>query len=183
MIDMHTGRIIAYAAIGGVSAFGAFMLYKHLKNRGPAINEAAADKLPAPVDPTGLKGGLMERDTVTNPVTKFRAYSRDAVSLTSGVRGAVPRFAMRDDGHPVTRFRAYSRDAVSLTSGVRGAVPRFAMRDDGHETGTQIFSYIPSMSLGGDGVATGSGVATVDTANEIRARSTRQSINPDTVRV
>jgi hypothetical protein len=150
MIDMHTGRIIAYAAIGGVSAFGAFMLYKHLKNRGPAIDETAADKLPAPVDPTGLKGGLMERDTVTNPVTKFRAYSRDAVSLTSGVRGAVPRFAMRDDGH---------------------------------ETGTQIFSYIPSMSLGGDGVATGSGVATVDTANEIRARSTRQSINPDTVRV
>jgi len=148
---MHTGRIIAYVAIGGASAFGAFMLYKHLKNRDPAINEAAADKLPAPVDPTGLKGGLMERDTVTlNPVTKFRAYSRDAVSLTSGVRGAVPRFAMRDDGH---------------------------------ETGTQIFSYIPSMSLGGDRVATGSGVATVDTANEIRARSTRQGINPDTVRV
>jgi hypothetical protein len=153
MIDMHTGRIIAYAAIGGVSAFGAFMLYKHLKNRGPAIDETAADKLPAPVDPTGLKGGLMERDTVT---------------LNS---------------NPIVRSRGFSRDSLSLLGDVRGSVPRFAMRDDGHETGTQIFSYIPSMSLGGDRVATGSGVATVDTANEIRARSTRQSINPDTVRV
>ena len=143
---MHTGRIIAYAAIGGVSAFGAFMLYKHFKNRGPAIDEAAADKLPPP--------------------TPVPSLPEEPVKL-----------------HPTAKFRSYSRDAVSLTSGVRGAVPRFAMRDDGHDTGTQILSYIPSMSLGGDRVATGSGVATVDTANEIRARSTRQGINPDTVRV
>lgn len=147
---MHTGRIIAYAAIGGVSAFGAFMLYKHLKNRGPAIDEAMADKLP--------------------PSTSPRVKDLQDIRPIA-------------ESNPVSKFRSYSRDAVSLTSGVRGAVPRFAMRDDGHETGTQILSYIPSMSLGGDRVATGSGVATVDTANEIRARSTRQSINPDTVRV
>lgn len=155
---MHTGRIIAYAAIGGVSAFGAFMLYKHLKNRGPAIDEAMADKLPPSTSPRVKDLQDIRPIAESNPVSKFRSYSRDAVSLTSDVRGAVPRFAVRDD-------------------------PRFAVRDDGHETGTQIFSYIPSMSLGGDRVATGSGVATVDTANEIRARSTRQSINPDTVRV
>lgn len=171
---MHTGRIIAYAAIGGVSAFGAFMLYKHLKNRGPAIDEAMADKLPPSPSPRVKDLQDIRPIAESNPVSKFRSYSRDAVSLTSDVRGAV---------NPVSRSRSYSRDAVSLTSDVRGAVPRFAMRDDGHETGTQIFSYIPSMSLGGDRVATGSGVATVDTANEIRARSTRQSINPDTVRV
>lgn len=147
---MHTGRIIAYAAIGGVSAFGAFMLYKHLKNRGPAIDEAMADKLP--------------------PSTSPRVKDLQDIRPIA-------------ESNPVSKFRSYSRDAVSLTSDVRGAVPRFAMRDDGHETGTQILSYIPSMSLGGDRVATGSGVATVDTANEIRARSTRQSINPDTVRV
>lgn len=155
---MHTGRIIAYAAIGGVSAFGAFMLYKHFKNRGPAIDEAMADKLPPSTSPRVKDLQDIRPIAESNPVSKFRSYSRDAVSLTSDVRGAVPRFAVRDDA-------------------------RFAVRDDGHETGTQIFSYIPSMSLGGDRVATGSGVATVDTANEIRARSTRQSINPDTVRV
>lgn len=166
---MHTGRIIAYAAIGGVSAFGAFMLYKHLKNRGPAIDEAAADKLPPPGD---IPETPMEPVKLpSNPIVRSRGFSRDSLSLLGDVRG------------PVTKFRSYSRDAVSLTSDVRDAAHRFAMRDDGHETGTQIFSYIPSMSLGGDRVATGSGVATVDTANEIRARSTRQSINPDTVRV
>lgn len=174
---MHTGRIIAYAAIGGVSAFGAFMLYKHLKNRGPAIDEAAADKLPppggipeTPMEPVNSPR-VKDLQDISNPIVRSRGFSRDSLSLLGDVRG------------PVTKFRSYSRDAVSLTSGVRGAVPRFAMRDDGHETGAQIFSYIPSMSLGGDRVATGSGVATVDTANEIRARSTRQSINPDTVRV
>lgn len=163
---MHTGRIIAYAAIGGVSAFGAFMLYKHLKNRGPAIDEAMADKLPPSTSPR-----VKDLQDISNPIVRSRGFSRDSLSLLGDVRG------------PVTKFRSYSRDAVSLTSDVRDAVHRFAMRDDGHETGTQIFSYIPSMSLGGDRVATGSGVATVDTANEIRARPTRQSINPDTVRV
>lgn len=147
---MHTGRIIAYAAIGGASAFGAFMLYKHLKNRGPAIDEAMADKLP--------------------PSTSPRVKDLQDIRPIA-------------ESNPVSKFRYYSRDAVSLTSSARDAAHRFAMRDDGHETGTQIFSYIPSMSLGGDRVATGSGVATVDTANEIQARSTRQSINPDTVRV
>ena len=163
---MHTGRIIAYVAIGGASAFGAFMLYKHLKNRGPAIDEAMADKLPPSPSPR-----VKDLQDISNPIVRSRGFSRDSLSLLGDVRG------------PVTKFRSYSRDAVSLTSDVRDAVHRFAMRDDGHETGTQIFSYIPSMSLGGDRVATGSGVATVDTANEIRARSTRQSINPDTVRV
>lgn len=167
---MHTGRIIAYVAIGGASAFGAFMLYKHLKNRGPAIDEVMADKLPPSTSPR-----VKDLQDISNPIVRSRGFSRDSLSLLGDVRGPVT--------NPVTKFRSYSRDAVSLTSGVRGAVPRFAMRDDGHETGTQILSYIPSMSLGGDRVATGSGVATVDTANEIRARSTRQGINPDTVRV
>ena len=112
---MHTGRIIAYAAIGAVSAYGAFRLYSHYRNRGPAINESAADKLPPPGSIPELP--LEPVKPPPNPIVRSRGFSRDTLTLSGDVRGAVPRFAVRDDGMDSgTRILSYIPSMVPVES-------------------------------------------------------------------